>query len=143
MQMLMSYQGLHNRDDGVWFLEGYEEVAAKNARPYIGKDSLVIASFPEPYHFFTRAGTHSLAADPPFIYIDKQLDGRTVTVIDDMGMRQLFPQFSNLLEREFEAHKVAEFRTGVPYRYAADVMEETETVKVYKLKLSELRAALP
>ncbi len=139
LQVGISYNGLHNWDDGVWFKPGYEEVSAKMSRKYLAKNSLVVASLPEPYYFFTGHSTYSLNDNSPYIYIDSQYDNVTVNVIYDMPMQSYFPHFSQLISQKLPDYKKTTLYTGQKYIQTDHIVSENMPVTIYELKLSELK----
>lgn len=130
-------------DNGTWFRESYEEKAAKIIREKIkNKDSLILVSFPESYYYHTKFSTHSITDYYPYVYIDESLNNFEITLILDMGMRDVFPNFTRLVEEKFTGLKIDEFWVGEVYHFADRIEPETKPVEVYNLTVKELKAKI-
>lgn len=140
LQIFISFQGLHILNNGDWFKTSYEEVSAKKTSQILqNKNVILIASFPEPYYFFTRKSTVSITDSSPFIYIDKSLDNRQVIIIEDMGMRDIFPTFSKFIDTQLSQYRLTSFKVGRNYRFAERVVSEKYPVTIYQMPLFLLK----
>ncbi|MBW3538342.1 glycosyltransferase family 39 protein [Candidatus Parcubacteria bacterium] len=142
VQAHASYRGIKSWHGGLWQQPGYEEVAARAVGEAAPSDVLLIVSFPEPYYLFSGRPTHSLADAYPFIYIDGVPDSQPVLVVQDMGMRDQFPRFSEVLDRHLQEFQTGQLHTGSHYRYQARIEPEEQPVRLYQLPLGELRLKL-
>lgn len=147
LQLYISFWGMRNWDNGEWFKKSYDEQSAilfrqsfENTSDF--KDSLLLASFPEAYFYKTRASTYSLTDNPPYIYIDSSLDNKQIYIIEDMGMRDIFPNFSRFLESNLKPFVKKEFWVNETYRYSGYSQKENNPVIVYEIKLSDLKNRL-
>jgi hypothetical protein len=68
-QGLNTLDGIHNWGDKAWFSTSYAEHATQLTK----SDTLLLASFPEPYYFVTKLSTHSICDTYPYIYIPDSL----------------------------------------------------------------------
>lgn len=134
-----AYQGLHPQNDGLWFTVGYEAEAAELVTSHIPEQALIIASFPEPYFLETKHSTQSIADVPPFIHIPDSLNDKTVIIIEDEGMRQIFPEFTKVLQNKAEKYKVREIPLPTAYRYGATIKNANEPIRLYDVKIGELK----
>lgn len=148
IQGILSFQGIRQLDQGAWFKTGYEEESAllfkERTKTYGLKidDPLVIASFPEPYFFVTRFSTYSLADQYPYIYIDDSMNSHEVLLIQDMGMHDIFPSFSVLIDKKLQDFLVDDYLVGIDYRYGNYSKPEAYPVRVFKLTLGQLKAII-
>lgn len=139
VQGYVSYRGLHEEKNGIWFMEGYEVRAAELVSDRLPRDAFTIVSFPEPYFLTTKHDTYSIADKAPFIYISDTLNARTAIIIEDEGMREIFPVFTDFLQKSMGKYKMAEIPLDTPFRYADRVEEVEEPIYLYKIELSDLR----
>lgn len=138
-QLATTVRGFRDWGDGAYVRASYEEKATKEvANRLQAKDTLLIVSFPEPYFYFTGASTQSVANSPPYIYIDNVPDERQVLIVDDMGMRDLFPRFSAFLRDSMQEAKRDEFFVGERYQYAFHAASEDTPVILYQTTLGRL-----
>ena len=92
--------------------------------------------------YFTGNTTYSPADTYPYVYIDKRLADRDVVIVADMGMRRVFPNFSNFLDKHMQPYKTTTYKTGIAYRYTRDIKPENRAVEVYVVKASKLWSLL-
>jgi hypothetical protein len=138
-QSWLTLGGIRDWHGGIWQQQGYEESSAKSLNQHLKPDDLLIVSFPEPYYYFTRHSTHSINDNFPYVYVPDALDEREVVVVEDMGMRQVFPNFSRMAQEGLGEYKLTEYRTNTKYRYTTTVIEEQGPVIAYRLKLATLK----
>jgi hypothetical protein len=142
----VAYVGLHNKDNGLWFTPGYEERAAQEVAAYIPKDSLIVASLPEPYYLALNQLTQSIADAPPYLYLSDELQTQQLAIIDDEGMRRLFPSFHQFLVDHLMHYKVRELTLASTFRYAGEISAPSGGISIYEVPLSVLTqniASLP
>lgn len=141
-QVNLSLNGIKSWHEGSWFKESYEEKSAKILKQkFEGTDALLISALPEAYYFFTGLSTHSIFVDDksPFLDIDPSLDSKEVLIVSDMGMNYLFPNFNNFVTANLDKEKVDEYWVNETYRYAIESIKENHPVRIYKIKLSDLK----
>jgi hypothetical protein len=102
---------------------------------------LLVTSMPEPYYLFTNKPTQSVADKSPFIFADIPANSK-LTIVDDEGMRAIFPSFDNFINKNLTRYKTTEYWVGEPLRYTTSIKSEQKPVKVYQLKYSELQKIL-
>lgn len=142
-QIILSYQGIKKWDTGVWFRVSYEEKNAGIVASMIrDKNILLIASYPEPYYYFTKHSTYSITDKYPFIYIDSSLDNRNVMIIQDMGMYDLFPNFSKILDSQLSKYRIYRFDNKETYHYAHRTIYQSRPTILYIIPLPDLRKIL-
>lgn len=140
LQGFMTFQGLRTRGDRSWFRVSYDEKAAALTSGYLhDPDTLLLASFPEPYYLVSRHSTYSLIDSYPFIYIPDSLNNRPILVSDDIGMLDLFPHFSQLLHRQLSSRVIATFPVNEVYHYREYTREEDIPVTLYLTTVGELK----
>lgn len=142
-QIYYTYVGLHKEDDGIWFMAGYEELASKrfaldNAETAT-QNSIVIASFPEPYFLFNRQSTQSITDSHPFIYISGVPSNTLIYIVEDEGMRKVFPVFTKFLDSEMQDKITYTFPIDAMYRYGGDIESVYDPVIVYIISLNDLK----
>jgi hypothetical protein len=138
LQALATSWGLGHLHQGIWRQPGYEQVVASRVaeRP---EPVMVLAAFPEPFYVVTGRPVHSLAGQYPYIYIPDSLNGQAILVVNDVGMRDQFPQFAELLDKGLLGQPAAEFWTGAPYRYGARIEPEYAPVRLYHASVGDLK----
>jgi hypothetical protein len=142
VQVFTTYNGMHHWQQGVWFKPGYEELSAKKLKSSVNSNELLLVATPEPYYLFTQVPTQSLADNYPYLYIDKNQDSKTVVIVDDMAMGQLFPNFDYFVNAYLRPYKTQQYFVNTPLRSYSGVTPENQPVTIYKLKLSELKLLL-
>lgn len=142
-QIIFSFDGIKDWNNGSWFRESYEEKSAKLLNEKLPKDEdyLLISALPEAYYFFTGRSTQSILTkdQSPFLYIDPGLDSREVYVISDMGMSDLFPNFNNFLSLNLKSEKIFEYWVHETYHYSIKSKLEDQPVMVYKTTIGKLK----
>jgi hypothetical protein len=128
---------------GVWFLQGYEADAAEVARPLIQPHEVVVASFPEPYRLIIGNDTQSVADRPPFLFMNSSASTTALVIIEDEGMRTVFPEFSATLQNAFAQYKVHSIPLTSPFRYGGAITTPTEPLHLYRLTLAEFKNSVP
>jgi hypothetical protein len=142
-QGIISFFGMKLRNNGEWFTVSYEEVAAKKvASLYNDSHAFFLVSFPEPYYFFSRKPVYSIVNHYPFIYIPLKLQNDDIYIIQDEGMREIFPAFSSHLTSDMKQFKIRSFYTHAIYHYIAISKKENKPVNVYKIKIKTLQAKI-
>lgn len=143
LQTFVSLRGIRYWHDGSWFRISYEEKSARILKGKLpaGSDNLLISSLPEAYYFHTNRSTQSILENDqfPFLSIDPALDSRGVYIIADMGMSDVFPNFDNFLNSNLEDRKISEYWVNENYRFSSRLVEENRPVRIYEIKLSELK----
>lgn len=142
VQVLISCTGLHDYRGGLWFRRGYEELSAGRLDKIVPNGALLIVSMPEPYYYFTENPVRSLSAEYPFVYLDDIDQKRDIYVINDMGMRFYFPEFYQRMNSSAATFKAAEYYVGEPFRESNNVVDESEAVVVYKMRIEQLKPLL-
>jgi hypothetical protein len=140
-QTYLTYQGIRYWDDGGWFRTSYDEKSSHLVKQSIDtKDGIIIASMPEPYFTFTNMSTHSIidTDTAPYLVIPELDHDPYVYIIQDMGMIELFPNFSRFLNTNLAQYKISQYSVGESYRYSIQTHPETQPVQVYKIKQHEL-----
>lgn len=142
-QFAKTFGGIKNLDKGIWFRTSYEEKGAILLKQKVQeKNSILLASYPEPYYFFTNLPTQSVADTYPYIYIDSKYDGQEIIIIQDMGMHDLFPNFNKEIELRLQDKKIEEYFLHEPYHYANRTLAEKYPVRLYRLTVKVLRERL-
>lgn len=142
-QWQLTYNGIKSWNNGNWYKTSYEELVANKLSPYLhNQQEILLVSLPESYNYFTNRSTHSLTTYYPYIYIDKQLDGKPLIIIQDMGMRDQFPTFSTFLDTHMQNTRQLKFTVNRDYHFAGRTLPELFPVVMYKTTVGELRNKL-
>ncbi len=142
-QGYFTYQGLHNRDNGVWFISGYEDATAQAVLPYVRSDDILITSFPEPYYLTTGISTQSVSDIAPFVYIPESEDTKDVLIVEDAGMHTVFPRFSSLIHLQLLKYKFKELPiSSAIFRYGDDITSTNDPIILYRMTLAELKSVI-
>lgn len=142
-QVFQTFRGMRNWDNGDWYRPSYEEKAAKVVADRIGnKKVLLVTSFPEAYYYFSKQTTHSINNQAPFIYINDSLNETDTFIVLDMGMHDIFPNFTDFVVNNLQPYKVVEFRINETYHYLAYSKDEEFPVEIYEIKLADLKARI-
>jgi hypothetical protein len=141
LQGIKTWTGLHDSDNGIWYKPGYEETSAKKLKPKVSNTGLLVASMPEPYYLFVNIPTQSVADKPPFLFANIPPQTK-ITIVDDEGMRAIFPNFDNFINKNLTGYKTTEYWVNQPLRYTTSIKSEQKPVKVYQLKYSDLQKTL-
>lgn len=139
VQMATSFDGIKNWNMGDWTRPTYEEVSARTLQKYINDDDVIVAAFPEPYYFFNHKTTMGIGFVPPYINLEGLEDNQNIVIVQDMAMRDIFPQFYNFTESNLTNNKMGQYFTRTNYRYKTDYTPEDIPVKVYRIKLWVLK----
>jgi hypothetical protein len=139
-QIMITYNGFRFWGDRSWYSVSYEEEAARKVAEKISnKPTLLIASFPEPYYYFTRIPTQSIADRYPYIFIEDTPDDAQLIIIQDMGMHDLFPRFSSFLTKKLYRYQDSSFKIDKIYHYSFSSKKEENPIILYKIRFEELR----
>jgi hypothetical protein len=143
-QLILTYHGFRQWGDKSWYSMSYEEKSARTIRDYLRFNqrlsaSILIASFPEPYYYFTNVSTQSIADTYPYVYIDESLNSQQVLIIQDMGMHDIFPHFSDFLTKNMSNFAIHSFKTNIFYHYGFRSEKEEYPVILYQTKLEILK----
>lgn len=138
-QLFVSFYGLRSWSDGSWSRTNYYDLASAKVSSLAEKNSVLLVSFVEPYFLNTGISTQGVDDKPPFIHLDQKYDNYTLFIVNDMGMREVYPKFAGLLDSKLKAYKNKEFKVNEVFHYLADVKAEKYPVQVYKIKVGELR----
>lgn len=140
LQGTISFQGIKAWAQGSYFETSYEMEAAKKAVTLAeGKKAILVTSFPEPYFLVTHQSVISISDKKPFIYPDRIKDEDQLIIIQDAGMRDIFPNFSRFLDRSFQSQKITEFYVKRSYHYTDKTTLERLPVVVYSTTLKDLQ----
>lgn len=144
IQIITTNHGMKSWSNGSWYRESYEQKSATILNNLLTKipeneKPILITSLPESYYFFTQVSTHSIADIYPYIYIDNRLDNRKVWVIEDMGMRDLFPNFTNSLKKNFSHTIKKTYWVNEIYRFGVRFKQEDQPVIIYEVYLKDIK----
>ncbi|MBI3486018.1 glycosyltransferase family 39 protein [Candidatus Daviesbacteria bacterium] len=143
LQIAITAIGIRFWNQGVWFRQSYEEKSANILKTKIeSSNRLLLASFPESYYFFTNISTHSLTNEYPFIYIDDSLNSKPIYIIEDMGMHDLFPNFSNFLDKNMSNFIKEKYWVREIYHYSIRSKVEDKPVIIYEVSVNQLKGIL-
>ncbi len=153
-QLFVSYRGMKYWNDGNWFRPSYEQKSAQILNSFlspsppppnhtgfltVAPSPILLVSMPEPYYFHTNIPTQSIMDEYPYIFIDQSLDQRKLLIVYDMGMKDLFPNFSKIVESESGLKKILEYPVNEPYHFGTKTLQESEPVEVYETTVGELK----
>ena len=139
-QLFLSFYGIKPWNNGDYTRVSYEEQSAKTLNQKLtNKETLLITSFPEPYYYFTKIPTNSVSNNFPYIFLTSS-DDQPVTIVLDMGMQDLFPNFASVVEKNFTV--AFTYTTDAPYYYAGTRHDSTKPVQVYETTAGELRNSI-
>jgi hypothetical protein len=143
-QLFVSYNGIKNWNMGDWFRLSYEEVAAKNIRPYLHVDDIIITAWPEPYYYFTNHPVIGISDTYPFAFLDNVPEDQDLIVVMDAPARNIYPNFSAFLETNMSQFKVNSYNVNIPFHNATSVFFDSKPVQVFRLTKKDfvLRLAL-
>jgi hypothetical protein len=142
LQFYLTFNGIKAWDNGRWFRVSYEEKSAQVLQNRVNDhEYLIIASMPEAYYFYSHLSTQSILEtdQPPFLDIPDSLNDQSVLIIQDMGMKDLFPNFSKFLDQNLSDKIAAEYWVGEEYNFGIRKRVEEKPVRVYQLSLKELK----
>jgi hypothetical protein len=138
-QLYLSYSGLKNRDGGSWQRLNYQDKIALKIKDKVPKGSILLTSFPEPYFLVIGNSAQGVYDTPPFIHLDESYDSKNLFIINDMGMRDQFPNFSVFVSNNLKPYKTGEYQINENYHYQNRVEAEKYPVEVYQIKVGDIR----
>ncbi len=141
-QVSLSRLGFSNWNSGDWKQKSYEEVSATTLNKYLTSNEFIFAAMPEPYYYFTNHATRSISEGSPYLYLKELEDERDIVIVNDMAMRDIFPDFSKFVGDNLTKYKLAQYLTNINYRYKFYAKSEEYPVVVYRLKLKDLKNKL-
>jgi len=147
LQAKSTFFGLRYLNDSSWYHLSYEEQAALEVKKYIAKsctsnqscEPLILAAFPEPYFYILHHTTYSITDTYPYIYIPDSLNKKHIVIIEDMGMRDIFPSLASFLEENLQAYRMDELKINENYHYANRSEKATQPLNIYDITLGELK----
>ena len=142
-QLWISGNGMKTWNEGIWFKESYEEKSAKILTEKLKKENkeelILLTSMPESYYLYSGFSTHSIADKPPYLFIPDELNNKKIRIIQDIGMRDLFPNFNQIIEQKLQDKKIDQYHTGANYKFAIKTLPETVPVIIYETTLQDLK----
>jgi hypothetical protein len=142
LQLTNSFVGIKNWNMGDWTKPTYEETSARQLAPYLREGQVIVAAFPEPYYFFTGKTVVGVTNETPFADFESIDDQTEIIVVNDLAMKNLFPAFYDLVEKQLDDYKIGQFFTNRNYRYKTGVSKEKMPVFIYRIKLWDLKMVL-
>jgi 4-amino-4-deoxy-L-arabinose transferase-like glycosyltransferase len=144
VQILITFQGVKPWEHGEWFKKDYSEISStlfkeKLQPPASNLHPLLITSLPEAYYYFTKIPTQSIADSYPYIFLDDSINNKNIVIVEDMAMRDLFPNFSKELDAKFLSFKTQEYWVGASYHWGNKTFPETKPVEIYILNLGQFK----
>jgi hypothetical protein len=141
-QFRFSYVGYHNKDNGIWYQKAYEDGASQTLGNLLKKNDIAIVSMPEPYFLESGNSIQSIIDKKPFVIIPETLNESNVVIVEDEGMRYLFPHFSRFLETRLSESLTNQIPYTAIFRYSDRIATSSPYISVYQLKLGELKKAI-
>ncbi len=143
-QLFVSYRGIKNWNMGDWFRPSYEEVAAKNIRPYLHVDDVIVTAWPEPYFYFTNHSVIGISDVYPFAFLNDLPDEQNLIVVMDAPAKYVFPKFTAFLETNLSRYQLNSYNVHVPFRYATSAFFDDQPITIFRLTKKDfvLRLAL-
>lgn len=139
-QLVFTFFGIRLWGNGEWFETSYEEEGAlKIAQHNILSTDVLVASYPEPYYFFTKIPTYSLTDKYPYIYIADISSNRNVILVVDRGMTYLFPNFTKIAEKKLSLYKKESFTVQRIFHYGAYSDTGKNIITIYHVPLRKLK----
>jgi hypothetical protein len=139
-QSYLSFNGIKSYAAGSYYLTSYEQEAGRSLASRIqDKNAMLIASFPEAYFITTTHPTQSLYDHPPFLNFQDFRETEQVIIIQDAGMRDIFPTFSTFLETKLKNYRSDSFTVDRYYHYADKTTLDEKPVILYHISTSELK----
>jgi hypothetical protein len=86
--------------------------------------------------------TQSIAQDPPFVYISESLDNEPITIIEDHGMRDIFPSFTDFIDNNLGPYHTVDIPFSAVYRYSSRIENSSDPIRLYSIRLGELKALI-
>ncbi len=140
-QLRLSYYGLTKWSNGDWNRVSYEEQSALNLNKFLKNGDVIVVSMPEPYYYFTEHSTQSITPKHPYYIETNDLQSELI-IVNDMGMRDIFPEFSSFVTNKLKDYKIAEYKTDTRYHYIIHSEEIEIPVEVYRISLDKLHEKL-
>lgn len=138
-QIFVSYYGLRYTNDLSWYRTSYEEKSAEHIKQFINRnDTILIAALPEPYYYSLHRSTYSVADRYPFIFIDNIYNKKTVIIVEDMALHNVFPNFTDFLHKNLQHYKQQHFLVNEKFRLKDTAKEEKYPIIIYRISLDEL-----
>lgn len=141
-QGVQTFTGIQQWKQGAYLRISYEEKAAQILKSSLAPTDLLVVSLPEPYYFFTRLPTQSIADVYPFLFAEDIAPEQSVVIVQDAGMRYHFPSFSTFLDREMQTVKQHQFWVGEAYAVQERFEPETIPIVIYTTTWGELKNKL-
>jgi len=142
-QTIKTYSGMRYDQNPSWYHISYEEKAAIMIRHYVRNDKpLLVVSLPEPYFYINNLSTQSITDTPPFIYIDNSLNHEQILLVVDMGMYEIFPNFTKFATNNLQQYKIVQFFVHEKYHYSYKIYDEIHPVSIYKLTVQQLKTSV-
>jgi hypothetical protein len=142
-QTTLSFGGIKSYARGSYFQTGYEQEAAEQVRRIVTDTrAILIASFPEAYFIGTGLSTQSVADHKPFLDPTRLKDTDRLLIVQDAGMRDIFPRFSRILDTKLTNYKKESFPVARYYHYADRTVLVKEPVNLYYISVPELKHIL-
>lgn len=138
IQSYISFNGIRKWDNGDWFRTSYEEDSAVQLKNVIQKDDVLVVSMPEPYYFFTKNSTRSVSEKPPYLIIDDLEDEKNIVIVNDMGMRYIFPEFSKKVDENLKDYSIDRYTVEKTFRYVISFDKDEKETVAYRLTKREL-----
>ena len=138
-QIVVTARGLRNLYDPSWYRTSYEQKAASLVSQKIKNKPLLIVSSPEPYYYFTKLDTQSIAQNPPFFYLPPLKANQQIVLVEDMGMHVYFPQFAQLLDSKLSKYKTSQFYVRERFHVGNLSLEEKYPVVLYAISWGKLQ----
>ncbi len=96
---------------------------------------------PEPYYYFTDHTTQGISVEYPF-YFNNDLGADTnLIIVEDMGLRDIYPDFSAFLDSQLQDYRFAKFDVLGRYHYLTHTLDDSPIV-LYKISQRELHEKL-
>jgi hypothetical protein len=71
--------------------------------------------------------------------LDDSINNKNIVIVEDMAMRDLFPNFSKELDAKFLSFKTQEYWVGASYHWGNKTFPETKPVEIYILNLGQFK----
>jgi hypothetical protein len=140
-QAFLTWQGIKLWNLGSWHQTSYDEKSARIfGERFLSNDHIIISALPESYFYYTGMSTRSIleSDQPPFIALDERYNNRKLYIVEDMGMTDIFPNFSKFLDTKLQGFKVGEYWVGTSYHYSIRTEPEIHPVQVYEITRMDL-----
>jgi hypothetical protein len=139
-QTMQSSTGIKTYAKSSYFQTSYEQESARILAGILSERQVIlIASFPEAYYLGTKRSTQSIADRKPFLDPERIRDTDQLVIIEDAGMRDIFPEFSRFLDSSLASYRTDSYRVNRYYHYTDRTVPETEPVVLYRISAFELK----